>query len=85
MYCPCLLLRSVPDFSVHSWGFLASIFRHSSNGENFAAIRAGQQTLQGFHLVPSAGLNRLHDTDLKSSNVMVDGLPIDGKPFRRIA
>lgn len=28
---------------------------------------------------------RLHDTHLKSSNVAVDDLPIDGKPFRRIA
>ena len=85
MDCPCLLLRSVPDFSVHSWGFLARIFRHSSNGKNFAAIRAGQQTLQGFHLVPLAGLPCLHDTHLKSSNVTVDGLPINGKPFCRSA
>jgi hypothetical protein len=85
MYCLCLLLWGVPNFLVHSWGFLARIFRHSSNGKNFAAIRAGQQMLQGFHLVPSAGLPRLHDTHLKSSNVTVDGLPIDGQPFRRSA
>src|SRR5215469_5022907 len=85
MDCLCLLLRSVPDFSVHSRGFLARIFGYSSNGKNFAAVRAGQQTLQGFHLVPSAGLPRLHDTHLKSTNVTVDGLPIDGKPFRRSA
>src|ERR1700730_7161510 len=73
MDCLCLLLRSVPDVSVHSWGFLARIFRHSSNGKNFAAIRAGQQMLQGFHLVPSAGFPRLHATPLKPSNFTVDG------------
>jgi hypothetical protein len=27
------------------WGFPAVIFRHSSNGENLAAVKVGQQTL----------------------------------------
>jgi hypothetical protein len=31
----------------YTGGFIAIIFRHSSNGENLAAIRAGEQTLQG--------------------------------------
>src|SRR6266496_383099 len=54
MYCLYLLLRCGPEFSVHTGGFLASILRHSSNGVNFAAIRVGQQSLQGSHLTPSA-------------------------------
>src|SRR6266481_6538296 len=39
MYRLCLLLRCVPDFSVHTRSFLASIFRHSPNGEYLAAVR----------------------------------------------
>ena len=54
MYCLCLLLWCVPNFLVHTGGFLAIVFRHSSNGKNFAAIRVGQQALQGSHLAPSA-------------------------------
>jgi len=45
MYCLCLLFWSVPNFLVHAWGFLTIVFRHSSNGENLAAIRVGQQML----------------------------------------
>jgi hypothetical protein len=56
MYCLCFLLWGVPNFLVHPWGFLASVFRYSSNGKNFAAVRVGQQTLQGSHLAPSAFL-----------------------------
>src|SRR6202521_4196026 len=55
MYCLCLLLWGVPNFLVHTGGFLAIVFRHSSNGENFAAVGVGQRTLQGSHLAPSAG------------------------------
>ena len=70
-----LLFWGVPNFSVHTRGFLALVFRHPSNGENFAAVRVGQQALQGSHLAPSAFfLHRLHDTHLESANIAVDGL-----------
>src|SRR5205807_5445046 len=85
MYGLYLLLWGVPNFSVHTRGFLALVFRHSSNGENFAAVRVGQQALQGSHLAPSAFLHRLHDTHLESANVAVDGLPVNGIPFCRFA
>jgi len=85
MYCLCLLFWSVPNFLVHARGFLALVFRHSSNGENFAAIRVSQQALQGSHLAPPAGLCCLRDTHLESANVAEDGLPIYGIPFRRFA
>src|SRR5262249_47226673 len=64
MYGLYLLLWSVPNFSVHTRGFLALVFRHTSNGKNFAAVRVSQQMLQGSHLAPSAVLHRLHDTHL---------------------
>src|SRR5580692_1224352 len=83
MYCLYLLFRCVPDFLVHAGGFLASVFCHPSNGENFAAKRVGQQSLQGSHLAPTAFLRRLRDTHLESANVAVDGWPVDGIPFRR--
>src|SRR5205807_6610351 len=70
-----LLLWGVPNFSVHTRGFLALVFRHSPHGQNFAAERVGQQALQGSHLAPSAFLHRLHDTHLESAHVAVDGLP----------
>ena len=85
MYSLCLLFWCVPDFLVHPRGFLAIVFRHSSNGENLAAVRVGQQMLQGSHLAPSTSLRRLHDTHLESANVTVDGLPINGVPFCRLA
>src|SRR5258708_12444321 len=85
MYCLCFLLWRVPNVLVHTGGFLAIVFRHSSNGENFAAVGVGQQMLQGSHLAPSAFLRRLHDTHLESANVAVNGLPVDGVPFRRFA
>jgi hypothetical protein len=43
--CPLFLLGCVPNFSVHTGGFLTSVFRHSSNSNNLAAIRVGQQAL----------------------------------------
>src|SRR5437762_2024939 len=78
VYGLCLLFWCVPDFLVHPRGFLAIVFRHSSNGENLAAVRVGQQVLQGSHLAPSTCLRRLHDTHLESANVAVNGLPIHG-------
>ena len=80
-----LLLWGVPNFSVHTRGFLALVFRPPPNGESFAAVRVGQQALQGSRLAPSACLHRLHDTHLESANVAVFGLPVDGIPFCRFA
>jgi len=54
----------------HTRGFLAIVFRHSSNGENLAAIRVSQQALQG------SQLSCRRDTHLESANVPVDGLPV---------
>jgi len=76
MYGLYLLFWRVPDLFVHTRGFLAIVFRHSSNGENLAAIRVGQQALQGSHLAPSACLRCLHDTHLESANVAVNGWPV---------
>src|ERR1700722_16262438 len=85
MYCLYLLFWCIPNFLVDTRSFLASVFRHPSNGENFAAIRVGQQALQGSHLTPSADLRCLRDTHLESANVAVDDLPVNGIPFRRLA
>src|SRR5260370_12492500 len=85
MYCLSLFFRCFPDFLVHTWGFLTLVFRHSSNGESFAAVGVGQQTLQGFHLVPSTRLRCLHDTHLESANVAVNGRPVNGIPLCRFA
>src|SRR2546429_9079697 len=72
------LFRSCfPNHLVHTWGFLAIVFRHSSNGKDLAAVRVGQQTLQGFDFAPSAFLRCLHDTDLESANVALDGRPVN--------
>ena len=85
MYGLCLLFWCVPDFLVHPRGFLAIVFRHSSNGKNLAAIRVSQQALQGSRFAPSADLRCLRDTHLESANVAVDGVPVNGVPFRRFA
>src|SRR5207244_8846671 len=37
--CLYFLLWCVPDFSVYTGGLLVAVFCHSSNGENFAAVR----------------------------------------------
>ena len=81
--CLNFLLRCVPNFTVHTRGFLAFVFCHSTHGESFAAVRVGQQALQGSHLAPSALLRCLRDTHLESANMSVDGSPIDGIPFCR--
>ena len=36
-----LLVGSIPDDLVYSWGVLALVFRHSSDGKGFAAERVG--------------------------------------------
>jgi len=44
-----------------------------------------QQALQGSRFAPSADLRCLRDTHLESANVAVDGVPVNGVPFRRFA
>jgi len=64
----------------HPWCILASIFCHSSHGDALAAVRVGQQVLQGFHLAPPAFLCCLHDTHLQLSHIPVYCSPINGVP-----
>ena len=40
-----LLFRSVPDFIIYAWRFLALVFCHSSHGQGFGAKRVGQEML----------------------------------------
>src|SRR6266404_4974372 len=53
---PASSSRVCPKLPGPRRGFLASVFCHSSDGKNFAAIRVGQRSLQGSHLAPSADL-----------------------------
>ena len=75
-----LLLWSVPDHPIHSWGVFALVFCDSSDGKGFAAERVSQQTLQGFHLVPFAFLSCLDDSSLQPTHIAMNFLPIDGVP-----
>src|SRR5216683_2438139 len=80
LYCRCFLLRGVPGFPVHPRCSPPVVFRHSFDGKGFAAKRVGQQTLQGFHLAPSAFLRCLHDTRLEPTDLLVSFLPVNGMP-----
>jgi len=86
MYCLCLLLWCVPNFLVHTGGCLAVVFRHSSNGENFAAVGSGSADVCRARTLPHL-LSFVACTIRTWSrrNVAVDGLPVDGVPFRRFA
>src|SRR5260370_9130352 len=79
-YGCCFLLRSIPDSSVPSWGSATFVFRHSSHSKSLAAVRVGQQTLQGFNLAPSAFFRCLHNTRLEPTHVAVNGLPVNVIP-----
>ena len=59
-----LLLRGGPRDAIHTRRASALILHHSSHGECFAAKRADQKSLQGFHPAPIAGLGCLHHTRL---------------------
>src|SRR5206468_2818223 len=79
-----LQVRIVQATKESRWGKVKSLQRlltHSYSGK----VRVGQQTLQGFYFAPSAFLRCLHDTDLESANVALDGRPVNGIPFRRFA
>src|SRR5580698_2865957 len=50
---------------IHTCGSFASIFRHSSNGYSFAAKRASEESLQGFHPAPIPFLSRFRESHLQ--------------------
>src|SRR6266849_5199050 len=81
--------RRGPEFMVHARCSFALILRHSSNGQGFAAQRAGQHSLQSACLATSAFLPRLHDTQLQTSHSSLavgplDVPPIDGRAGARV-
>src|SRR5260221_8842775 len=75
-----LLLRRFPGFPIHAGCSFASVFCYSPHSKGFAAKRAGEQTLQGFHLVPLARLSCLRDTDLQPTNSAFGLTPVDLVP-----
>jgi hypothetical protein len=77
-----LLLRRVPDLSVHAGGVLSLAFGDPLDGKELAAERVGQQTLQGFHLVPSAFPRCLHDTGLEPTHRPSRRGPVELVPRR---
>src|SRR4030095_11326322 len=83
VYCHCFLLWCLPDNAIYSGCFLAIIGCHSLNGQASAAERAGEQTLQDFHLIPSARLCRLDDTRLEAAPGLIGFRPIDALPVNR--
>src|SRR5947207_3216451 len=77
--------RSAPDYSVHSRRSFALIVRHSFHGQGFAGKRAGQQPLQGFHLVPASFLSCLDDTRLQPPDIAFTLSPANLFPSVRFA
>ncbi len=75
--------RGFPNPPVHPRRSLTSILRHSLHGQHLAAMRAGQQTLQDFHLAPSAFPNSLGDTHLKPLHFRLDVGPVHLIPHFR--
>src|SRR5439155_2703829 len=73
-----------PADLVHARRVLALVFRHSSHGQDPAAVRVGQQALQGFDLAPPALLCRLHDTRLEPAHDAMSFGPVNGVPVQRI-
>jgi len=70
--------RSRPDLAINARCSLASVFRHSFHGQQFAAERASQQSLQGLHFAPPAFSCCLGDTGLESFNLRLDLVPVLG-------
>src|SRR5438067_9573549 len=76
----CLLFRRFPGLPIDAGSSFASVFRHSSDGKGFAAVRVGQQALQCFHFAPLAGLSCLRDTGLEPTNIALSTTPVDLVP-----
>ena len=68
--------RGQPDFPVYPRRSLASVFRHSLDGQHLAAVRAGQQALQGFRLAPPAFPYCFGDTHLEPLHLCLDMGPV---------
>jgi hypothetical protein len=77
-----LLLRRLPGFPINAGCSFARVFCHSPDGKGFAAKRAGEQALQGFHLAPFARLSCLRDTDLEPTNSPFSPTPVDLVPVQ---
>src|SRR5215510_5548887 len=75
------LLRSFPEKAIDSGGPFARVFRHALDSHRFGRKRVGQQMLESFHLPPSAGLHRLHDTRLEPTHGAVERGPVKGIPL----
>ena len=83
LYCRCLLRGCVPGFPVNTRCSFAVVLRHSSNGNDFAAVGVGQEMLQSFDFAPFLGLSCLHDTRLESAHDAMGFGPVDGLPACR--
>src|SRR2546422_7404544 len=77
-----LLLWRFPGFSINAGRSFAGVFCHSPDGKGFAAQRAGEQALQGFHPPPLACLSCLRDTDLEPTNRPFGPTPVDLVPVQ---
>jgi len=71
----------LPQDTVNAGGFLPLVRGHPLDRQELGDQRAGQQVLQGLHLVPPLGQNSLCDTHLQPSHLPVNGLPVNGIPL----
>ena len=83
VYGHSFAFRVFPEDFIDARSVLALVFCHSSHGKSLAAIRVGQQVLQGLHLVPLAFLRCLNDTGLQPPHSLVDRFPSNGMPVCR--
>ncbi len=67
----------------HPRGPFALVVRHPFARQHLGRARVGQQTVQGAHLPPSAGLGRLHDPRLAPTPHAGSLWPLDGLPGSR--
>src|SRR5258708_38898274 len=74
------LLGGFPDFSINPWCPFALVFSHPFNSKSFTAKGVGQQVLQRLDFAPLALLLSLYDTHLKPPHLLIDSLPIYGRP-----
>jgi hypothetical protein len=80
LYCRCLLRGCVPGLPIDTRCSFAVVLCHSSNGDDFAAVGVGEETLQSLDFAPSSRLSCLHDTRLESAHDAMGFGPVDGLP-----
>lgn len=68
------------DLAVDACRSLSCVLRHPLDGKKLAAVRAGQQMLQGLDLVPPAGLCGLGNTRLQPRDLLRHLVPVDLVP-----